>query len=91
MLSDDQKKIIEAEERHRHAFRKTLEEASAAISKTVDSAVSEVKEEKAKLGSKLLFSQQFGRDTAPLFCCHHWRRRINSANSAQSRNTSKKS
>jgi hypothetical protein len=54
MLSDDQKKIIEAEERHRHAVRKTLEEASAALSNTVVSAVSEVKKEKAKFNSQLM-------------------------------------
>jgi hypothetical protein len=54
MLSDDQKKRIEAEESHRHEFRKTLEAASAAIAKTVDSAVSDAKAEKAKLDSKLM-------------------------------------
>lgn len=54
MLSDDQKKHIEAEESHRHEFRKTLEAASAAIAKTVDSVVSDAKEEKAKLDSKLM-------------------------------------
>ena len=54
MLSDDQKKIIEAEERHRHEFKKTLEEASASVSKKVDSLVSEIKVEEAKLGSKLM-------------------------------------
>ena len=54
MLSDDQKKLIEAEESHRHEFRKTLEEASASVSKKVDNLVSEVKVEEAKLGSKLM-------------------------------------
>ena len=54
MLSDDQKKIIEAEERHRHEFKKTLEEASASVSKKVNNLVSEVKVEEAKLGSKLM-------------------------------------
>ena len=54
MLSDDQKKVIEDEELHRHAFRKTLEEAGAAVSTTVVSAVSEAKEEKAKLASQLM-------------------------------------
>ena len=54
MLSEDQKKIIEAEENHRHEFRKTLEEASAAASKKVDKLASEVKGEEAKLGSKLM-------------------------------------
>lgn len=51
MLSDDQKKRIEAEEIHRHEFRKSLE---TAFSKAVDSAVSDAKEEKAKLDSKLM-------------------------------------
>jgi hypothetical protein len=54
MLSDDQKKLIEAEETHRHEFRKTLEEANAAVSKTVDDVVAEVKEEKAKLGTQVM-------------------------------------
>ena len=54
MLSDDQKKLIEAEETHRHAFRKTLDEASTAVSKTVDDVVTEVKEEKAKLGTQVM-------------------------------------
>jgi hypothetical protein len=54
MLSDDQKKLIEAEESHRHEFRKTLEETSASVSKKVDNLVSEVKVEEAKLGSKLM-------------------------------------
>jgi hypothetical protein len=54
MLSDEQKKIIEAEESHRHEFRKTLEEASAAVSKKVDDLVSEIKVEETKLGSKLM-------------------------------------
>jgi hypothetical protein len=48
MLSDEQKKIIEAEESHRHEFRKTLEEASAAVSKKVDDLVSEIKVEEIK-------------------------------------------
>jgi hypothetical protein len=54
MLSDEQKKIIEAEESHRHEFRKTLEEASAAVSKKVDDLVSEIKVEETKLGSKFM-------------------------------------
>jgi hypothetical protein len=54
MLSEDQKKLIEAEEHHRHEFKKTLEAASAAISKKVDDVVSEVNEERAILGSKLM-------------------------------------
>jgi hypothetical protein len=54
MLSDEQKKIIEAEESHRHEFRKILEEASAAVSKKVDDLVSEIKVEETKLGSKLM-------------------------------------
>lgn len=51
MLSDDQKKRIEAEETHRHEFRKKLE---AAFSKAVENAVSDAKEEKVKLDSKLM-------------------------------------
>jgi hypothetical protein len=54
MLSDDQKKLIEAEETHRHTFRKTLDEASAAVSKTADDVVAGVKEEKAKLGTQVM-------------------------------------
>jgi hypothetical protein len=54
MLSDDQKKLIEAEETHRHTFRKTLDEASAAVSKTADDVVAEVVEEKAKLGTQVM-------------------------------------
>lgn len=54
MLSDDEKKRIEAEEIHRHEFRKILEAASATVSKTVNSVVSDVKAEKAKLDSKLM-------------------------------------
>ena len=54
MLSEDQKKLIEAEEHHRHEFKKTLEAASAAISKKVDDVVSEVNAERAILGSKLM-------------------------------------
>jgi hypothetical protein len=54
MLSDEEKKRIEAEERHRHEIRKMLEATSAAVSKSADSVVSDVKEEKAKLGSKLM-------------------------------------
>jgi hypothetical protein len=54
MLSEDQKKLVEAEERHRHEFKKTLEVTSATISKKVDGIVSEVDAEKAKLGSRLM-------------------------------------
>jgi hypothetical protein len=54
MLSDDQKKLIEAQEIHRHEFRQTLEEASTAVSKKTDDVVSELKEEKAKLGSQVM-------------------------------------
>ena len=54
MLSEDQKKLIEAEETHRHEFKKRLEEASAAISKKMDDVVVEAKKEKAKLGSKVM-------------------------------------
>jgi hypothetical protein len=54
MLSDEQKKIIEAEEHHRHEFKKTLEETAASISKTVDKVASEVKAEEAKLGSQVM-------------------------------------
>jgi hypothetical protein len=54
MLSDEQKKIIEAEETHRHEFRKTLEEVSVTVSKKVDDVISEVKAEEVKLGSKLM-------------------------------------
>jgi hypothetical protein len=45
MLSDEQKKLIEAEETHRHEFRKALKEASVTVSKKVDDEVSEVKAE----------------------------------------------
>lgn len=51
MLSDDQKKRIEAEEIHRHEFRKTLE---AAVSKVLETAASDVKVAKAKVDSKLM-------------------------------------
>jgi hypothetical protein len=54
MLSDEQKKIIEAEETHRYAFRKTLEEASAAVSKTVEDVAAEVKVEEVKMGSQIM-------------------------------------
>jgi hypothetical protein len=54
MLSDDQKKLIEAQEIHRHEFRKTLEEASTAVSKKANDVVAEVKEEKAKLGTQVM-------------------------------------
>jgi hypothetical protein len=54
MLSDDQKKLIEAEEAHRHEFRKILEEASTAVSKTADDVVTEIKEEKVKLGTQMM-------------------------------------
>jgi hypothetical protein len=54
MLSDDQKKLIEAQEIHRHEFRKTLEEASTAVSKKANDVAAEVKEEKAKLGTQVM-------------------------------------
>jgi hypothetical protein len=54
MLSEDQKKLIEAEETHRHEFRKALEEASSGVSKKVNGIVVEAKEDKAKLSSKLM-------------------------------------
>ena len=54
MLSDDQKKLIEAQEIHRHEFRKTLDEASTAVSKKANDVVAEVKEEKAKLGTQVM-------------------------------------
>ena len=54
MLSDEQKKLIEAEETHRHEFRKILEEASSAASKTADDVVTEIKEEKVKLGTQMM-------------------------------------
>jgi len=54
MLSDDQKKLIEAQEIHRHEFKKTLEEASTAVSKKANDVVAEVKEEKAKLGTQVM-------------------------------------
>jgi len=54
MLSDDQKKLIEAQEIHRYEFRKTLEEASTAVSKKANDVVAEVKEEKAKLGTQVM-------------------------------------
>jgi hypothetical protein len=53
MLSDDQKKLIEAEEHHRHEFKKILE-ASAAVSKKVDDGTSEVDAEKSKSGSQVM-------------------------------------
>jgi hypothetical protein len=54
MLSEDQKKIIEAEETHRHEFRKALEEASAAVSKKANDVIAQAKQEEAKLSSKLM-------------------------------------
>jgi hypothetical protein len=54
MLTQDQKELIEAEETHRHEFRKTLEAASATVSKNADDVVVEVKAEEAKLGSKVM-------------------------------------
>jgi hypothetical protein len=54
MLSEDQKKLIEAEETHRHEFRKALEEASAAVSKKANDVITQAKEEEAKLSSKLM-------------------------------------
>jgi len=54
MLSEDQKKLIEAEETHRHEFRKALEEASVAVSKKVNDVVAESKEGETKLSSRLM-------------------------------------
>lgn len=54
MLSEDQKKLIEAEETHRHEFRKALEEASAAVSKKANDVIAQAKEEETKLSSKLM-------------------------------------
>jgi len=54
MLSEDQKKLIEAEEAHRHEFRKALEEASAAVSKKANDVIAQAKEEEVKLSSKLM-------------------------------------
>ena len=54
MLSDEEKKRIEAEERHRHEVRKILEAASAAASKTADGSVSDVKDGAAKLNSPVM-------------------------------------
>jgi hypothetical protein len=54
VLSEDQKKLIEAEETHRHEFRKALEEASVAVSKKVNDVVAESKEGETKLSSRLM-------------------------------------
>jgi hypothetical protein len=54
MLSNEQKKIIEAEETYRYEFRKTLEEASVAVSKTMDSTAREFKEEKLKVRTQVM-------------------------------------
>ena len=54
MLSDEQKKNIEAEEIHRYTFRKTLEDASAAVSKTAGDVAVKVEGEKTKLSSQLM-------------------------------------
>lgn len=54
MLLDEQKKLIEDEETHRHEFRKKLEEASAVVSKKVDDVVSEIKAEETKTESKIM-------------------------------------
>jgi hypothetical protein len=54
MLSDEEKKRIEAEERHRHEVRKILEAERAAAYKTADGAVSEVKEGVSKFNSPVM-------------------------------------
>lgn len=54
MLSDEEKKRIEAEESHRHEVRKILEAASAAASKAANAAVSDVKGGAAKLNSPVM-------------------------------------
>lgn len=54
MLSEDQKKLIEAEETHRYVFRKALGEASLAVCKKVDGVSAEAKREKVKLDSKFM-------------------------------------
>ena len=54
MLSEDQKKLIEAEEIHRHEIRTALEEARSGVSKKVNGIVVEAKEDNAKLSSKLM-------------------------------------
>lgn len=54
MLTDEKKKLIEAEERYRQEFRTTLATTVAEVSKTVDVAVAEVKVEKVKLGAQIM-------------------------------------
>jgi hypothetical protein len=54
MLSDEEKKRIEAEERHRHEIRKMLEAASAAASKTANGTGSNLKDGASKLNSPVM-------------------------------------
>ena len=54
MLTDNGKKVIEAEETYRHEFKKTLEVVAAPLLQASDSAVSEIKVEKSKLGAQIM-------------------------------------
>jgi hypothetical protein len=54
MLTDEKKKLIELEERYRHELKKSLEAEGGSISKVVDEVVSELKVEKARLGTQIM-------------------------------------
>lgn len=54
MLTDNRKKIIEAEETYRHEFKKSLEVDDASLLQVSETSVAEIKVETSKLGAQIM-------------------------------------